>query len=622
MLKIKLLSPLFFLASFFFAYSSELDLLLKEAETLKLHQKKYWSILLHYKSGWPLGTKSIIDDPKFFLAKNGKTNPENELTASIKYLHQRSQSKAAKGEQIYLSRYVWLKDQLKQNGQFLKIDTYETYRNNIKKTNYDVAHLIFPTAYMNNPASMYGHTFLNISSSKEKSILAKSIDYSALTETNSGLAFAVKGLVGSYKGYFSNQPYYKRIKEYSNLSQRDIWEYELDLNHEEITKIVYHLVELEKLYSNYFFFDENCSYNLLHLIEIARPSVKLTDNFILASVPSDTIKAVNKEGLIKKSNYRPSLATKIKFRASKLSDMQVTKVKKFVETNDPNFKDHLKQIEGEEKMLSLDLATEYLQYKRSNNEVSQKQFAKQFVLLLRERSKLSKQGIKELKIPEASNPIDSHDSKRISLGFGTKDDETFFSFKFRPVYHSLIDYAEGKLEGATINFFPTSFNYQKDPRGKKKLKLDHFHLFEIVSLVPRHELLKSKSYKISIGAVGYNNKNQEHRQAFSLDAGMGSAISLGKDNLLSLMLDIDTQIGSDLNNHHSIGFGPHAIGVFKLHRQSKTVIEAWKDYHILGETYQSLGVKATHNLIFNRKFSSPFPFLMRKGINIQTISLI
>jgi len=50
---------------------------------MKLHEDPYWHILLHYKPGVS-GYESLVDDPRYFLAPDGKTNPETELDATIR----------------------------------------------------------------------------------------------------------------------------------------------------------------------------------------------------------------------------------------------------------------------------------------------------------------------------------------------------------------------------------------------------------------------------------------------------------------------------------------------------------------------------------------------------------
>ena len=57
--------------------------LLDKAVSLKLYNDPYWHTLLHYKKGHT-GYKSLIDDPGFFLSKQGKYDPEDELKETLK----------------------------------------------------------------------------------------------------------------------------------------------------------------------------------------------------------------------------------------------------------------------------------------------------------------------------------------------------------------------------------------------------------------------------------------------------------------------------------------------------------------------------------------------------------
>jgi len=105
--------------------------------------------------------------------------------------------------------------------------------------------MVFPTAHINSPASMYGHTFLRVSSNHDTPLISNAINFAAKTNDTNGLIFAYKGLFGEYEGRYSILPYYEKIKEYNNLEQRDIWEYDLDLTQEEINRLVLHTFELK-----------------------------------------------------------------------------------------------------------------------------------------------------------------------------------------------------------------------------------------------------------------------------------------------------------------------------------------------------------------------------------------
>ena len=171
--------------------------------------------------------------------------------------------------------------------------------------------LIFPGSYLNSPASLFGHTLLGIEGPYHSKLLAYAVNYSALTDESNGIAFALKGIFGLYPGYYSLLPYYEKTKEYGDLERRDIWEYALNLSPEETARMAPHIWELRGIYSDYYFFDENCSYNLLFLLEAARPSLRLAEQTRPWVIPVDTVRLVQESGLVRKMHYRPSKATRI-----------------------------------------------------------------------------------------------------------------------------------------------------------------------------------------------------------------------------------------------------------------------------------------------------------------------
>jgi hypothetical protein len=76
--------------------------------------------------------------------------------------------------------------------------------------------------------------------------------------------------------------------------------------------------ELKQIQFDYFFFDENCSYRLLELLQVARPSLDLTSQFPLTAIPTDTVKAVKQSGLVASETYRPSRERELLARAEPL----------------------------------------------------------------------------------------------------------------------------------------------------------------------------------------------------------------------------------------------------------------------------------------------------------------
>ena len=61
-----------------------LNSLIELAKLNRLADKRIWQVLIHYRANLlGSGVTSEIDDPEFFLAPDGKENPESELEATL-----------------------------------------------------------------------------------------------------------------------------------------------------------------------------------------------------------------------------------------------------------------------------------------------------------------------------------------------------------------------------------------------------------------------------------------------------------------------------------------------------------------------------------------------------------
>jgi hypothetical protein len=160
---------------------------------------------------------------------------------------------------------------------------------------------------------MFGHTLLRLDSAEDEGNsrwLSTAINFGAdVREGDNSMLYAFKGLVGGYSGSFVTDHYYKKIQEYNRIEHRDIWEYRLNLTVEETDRIVTHLWELQGVSFDYYYFDENCSYRLLELLEVARPEVDLTAEFKVTAIPVDTVRAIYSANMIESAVYRPSQST-------------------------------------------------------------------------------------------------------------------------------------------------------------------------------------------------------------------------------------------------------------------------------------------------------------------------
>ena len=188
------------------------------------------------------GFRSRIDSDAFFYSKKGKTEPKPELVATINEL-QKIEPISNTSYCRFISRFELVLQefpQLKKNSH--NCDAFEIWFNRLS---INEIRLSFATGYLKNPASSFGHLFLKLISNKSKSeLLNYGVNFSALTGSESGADFALKGLFGYYSGGFVFLPYHQIIKDYSDLEGRDIWELNLQMTDAQIRQILTFLYDL------------------------------------------------------------------------------------------------------------------------------------------------------------------------------------------------------------------------------------------------------------------------------------------------------------------------------------------------------------------------------------------
>ena len=87
------------------------------------------------------------------------------------------------------------------------------------------ATLVFASAYLNNPASLFGHTLLRLDrrgQTESTRLLAYAINYVADDSHSGLLMYAIDGIAGGFKGQFVVQPYDSLVRTYRDLESRDL----------------------------------------------------------------------------------------------------------------------------------------------------------------------------------------------------------------------------------------------------------------------------------------------------------------------------------------------------------------------------------------------------------------
>ncbi len=258
----------------------------------EIYQTRYWLNLLYYeKSGDRY--QSLADDDSFFVAgTSAKTDPKLEYEASVKLANRQDPGFRTK----FPLRYKFI---ARFNAfPYLPLVT----------PNEDIvsAMVVFPNRYMANPASMFGHIFF-ILKSRHGLMDSEILHYLADTSGTDEYAYVFNGLTGRFKGRFLSEPYFKKIKEYNFVEDREIIYYDLKLTPDQIENLQLHGLELRQTYFDYYFLDENCAFFTGKLLNVI-----LTEDILTRSplvFPSQIINTLIEKSLLT-NEYRRKPSTK------------------------------------------------------------------------------------------------------------------------------------------------------------------------------------------------------------------------------------------------------------------------------------------------------------------------
>lgn len=587
-----------------FANDAYLDGLIDAARDRGLAQDPEWHALLHYRPNrlFP-GITSEADHPQFFISPTGKTDPQAELEATLAAFFSDVQETDTQQHPqcAFVARYHWLKRRLGFDAQRLperECRRYQAWRSTL---NPGKVTLVFPAAYVNNPSSMFGHTLLRVDAkdqAERADLLAYAVNYAAQTDEQNGAVFAVRAMIGSYPGAFTMTPYYVKVKEYSDIEHRDLWEYELTFTPEEIDRMLMHVWELGPIHFDYYFFDENCSYHLLSLFEIARPGLTLSHQFHGWVIPSDTVRAVaDQPGLVAKVTYRPAASAQLRQRLQEMSGEEQRLAKAVSEGRLGIDAPELQSRPPGSRARVLEAAYEHVRYEYTKGRREQAGSAKLSHELLLARSRIAAASqMPALSVPP--RPDQGHETIRAALALGSEDDRRFEELKLRPAYHDLLDRDDGYSAGAQINFFDVTLRRYRD---NNHLRLEELSLIDIVSLAPRDAFFRPLSWKVGTGLRRQRLRDDDTALAYTLNGGAGWAKAPVRNLLVYGFLDAGLDASRHLDAGYDLGAGASA-GIFwrprpnwKVHAWARSLTYFLGDEHKL----QQVAIEQSYALTAN-----------------------
>jgi len=530
-------------------------------------------------------TESLVDDPSFFLSKNGQRDSGAELDAMLVALAQElvsssatdnDQAKTDINDNSVLCRFparvAWLAEVLAIDAASLSADCPELdeWMSTLAPEQLSI---MFAQEYLDNPLSAFAHTLLRIDS--KASIAdpnqidkAYALNYTVDGDPNDSFPiYATKSMIGSYNSAIEIDPYPEMLAKYLQDDERDTWTYQLSLTPAEVQQIMRHVWETKVLKMPYYFTTDNCASEILRLIDVVRPQQNLLSQLSYAVVPSDVIQLLNDEQLLASTTYTPADNT---LRQAQLNEKKQQRAQL-------GYHNSAKQTVNEIKSAQL-------------NPVSSMSADGQTLLK------------RQIDVSD-NNPIDRHPLQLGTIGIGQRGDDDYIDVGFRAGFHDTLDHASGypqffNLEGlaATLRLYDTD---DSKPNQPDNVVLQNVTLIRGRSFNPVNSAKKGNTWGASIEATRVNDGSQEagtdhlvgsvgYEKGWSWAFGTPTA-GTGEMplQLCYTFLAGTGQVGRDINKGLRLGAGINAGCRYQINNQLRAQAELQLPYWYHGSSDES-----------------------------------
>lgn len=515
-------------------------------------QNREWRTLLHFRQSFLTSEKSEVDDSDFFLSSDGRNDALAELEATLVALRKPRDFRIGRydlhpqcvfpARTRFLRRYYDL--------PVIDCPELENWKRQLQTKSIAI---VYAAPYLGNPASTFGHTFLRLNSGRE--LVDASVSFDAVTSGDHGVTYAWKGLTGGYEGVFSVQPYYQKLKAYSEIENRALWEFELPLSQEQVEYLTEHLWELGAARSRYFFVGENCSYHLLSLLEAIEPRWNLRSQFHAMTLPLDTIRALDRQ-----ASAQGVFWTSVRFRPA-LLDRLMNRLRLLTTEERREFDlvrvSHV--VTGHESAAVLDALLDWQTHQTANRTDGGNPFGVELEgHLLLARAQMASRLSPEPGSESTEYPQDGHRSSKISLSIANENGWRALGLQWRPVVHDIYEPSLGYAPYSSLVIGQIDIQYFPE-RGD--VSLQEVTLAEVVNLQPYSQLWSRFSWRAAAKIFRPYDLSCFDCAAGDVTAGIGLSGAYGA-LLASALVNGTVQFSNEFmpKSDSRFRYGPSATG--------------------------------------------------------------
>lgn len=560
-----------------------------------------WLALLHYRVRGG-GVESEADRPGFFLSAEGKHSPRAELLAALAALGspERRRDFACR----FPARYEWLRTRLGQAGADALDEDCPQLASWFAAFPGRRISIHFASSYLESPSSTFGHTFLKVYQSSPSDLLSPTINYAARTDAREGdLAFVYKGLFGGFPGVADELPFYRRLRTYTEIEGRDVHEYALTLDPDEVRRLLLHTWEIKDGVFDYYFIRENCAYRTLSLIDVARPEAHLLAPFTAATVPVDTIRALRSAGMLGAHRIWPSLPKQVRGLEAQVPAQDADAAGRLARGRADS--EAFAALPPARRAAILQLAYEYGAVLIDRDEGER--LGRKETLGAIARARLG------LDTPEplasraaAADPEDGHDGALLGVGLRRVDGGNGLALEYAAFQHTLTDPLPGYEPHAEISVLHPELDAV---RGH--IRLRRLDWLVTQSTIPSSTLFSPRAWRLELVTASKPFADRAH-MATSAAYHSGQAWDVGGNTVLAILAGASVEASSGLAHRMALA-GVLRTSLTRQGTRWSAQLEAVTERFAVGSALRRQALHATGEFRLSRNLSLAVAASRRAG---------
>jgi hypothetical protein len=207
--------------------------------------------------------------------------------------------------------------------------------------------------------------------------------------------------------------------------------------------------------------------------------------------------------------------------------------------------------------LVLDVASDYLRFKGEKDEKKDpdvKMYRERNLQILTERSRLHVPSEPLAIRPFTEQPDAGHQTSRVTVGAGWRNNDTFEEASIRGAYHDLLDPGTGYTPDAQIELGAVVLRHYN---RAEQARLERVTLVNIVSLSPIDELFQAPSWKVNVGmqTIRHNGCQLCSNGVINIGAGGSVETQLFKREVYFAFAEAEGNYSAAYEERHRVGGG-------------------------------------------------------------------